>query len=186
MAEREHICPWWVGYLLVSPFRRLLQNPRKILAPYVKPNMVALDVGCGMGYFSLDMAKMVGPEGKVVCVDLQPRMIQGLVRRASKAGVLDRIDHRVCDKDGLGLEDLGEGIDFALAFAIVHEVPDAESFFRQIHGALRPGGTCMLTEPKGQGSEERFEETMGAARRAGLEVVGRPEVGRSRAALLKR
>jgi ubiquinone/menaquinone biosynthesis C-methylase UbiE len=148
--------------------------------------MVVLDLGCGMGYFSLDMAKMVGPEGRVVCVDLQRRMIQGLVRRASKAGVLDRIDHRVCDKDGLGLEDLGEGIDFALAFAIVHEVPDAEGFFRQVHGALRPGGTCLLAEPQGHVSEAQLEEQMGAAKRAGLEVVGRPVVRRSRAALLKR
>jgi ubiquinone/menaquinone biosynthesis C-methylase UbiE len=148
--------------------------------------MVVLDVGCGMGYFSLDMAKMVGPEGKVVCVDLQPKMIQGLVRRATRAGVLDRIDHRLCDKEGLGLEDLREGIDFCLAFSLVHEVPDVDGFFRQIHGVLRTGGTCLLTEPKGHVSEEKFVETMETAKRAGLEVVGRPVVGQSRAALLKR
>ena len=182
----EHVCPWWVGYILISPFRRFLQNPRKILDSYVEPGMVVLDVGCGMGYFSLDMAKMVGSEGRVVCVDLQPKMIQGLVRRASRAGVLDRIDHRVCDEDGLGLEDLREGVDFVLAFAIAHEVPDVESFFRQIHGALRPGGTCLLAEPKGHVSEAQLLETVEAAKKAGLEAVGRPVVGRSRAALLKR
>ena len=104
----EHVCPWWMGYVLISPLRRLLQNPRKILDSHVKPGMITLDVGCGMGYFSLAMAETVGPEGKVVCVDLQPKMIEALKRRASKAGVLDRIDHRVCDKNGLGLDDLGE------------------------------------------------------------------------------
>ena len=72
---KEHICPWWIGYILASPLRRLLQNPRKILDPHVKPGMIMLDVGCGMGYFSLAMAETVGPEGKVVCVDLQPKMI---------------------------------------------------------------------------------------------------------------
>lgn len=107
----EHVCPWWIGYILLSPLRRLSQNPLKILAPHVKPGMVALDVGCAMGFFSLDMAEMVGPEGKVVCVDLQPKMIKALVRRATKAGLKDRIDHRVCDKNGLGLEDLGEKVD---------------------------------------------------------------------------
>jgi len=182
----EHVCPWWMGYVLISPLRRLSQNPRKILDSHVKPGMITLDVGCGMGYFSLAMAEMVGPEGKVVCIDLQPKMIQALERRASKAGVLDRVDHRVCDKDGLGLDDLGEKIDFALAFAIVHEVPDAESFFKQVHAALRPGGTCLLAEPKGHVSEKRFEETIATAQRAGFEVVGRPEVFRSRTALLNR
>ena len=100
--------------------------------------------------------------------------------------MLDRIDHRVCEKSGLGLEDLGEKIDFALAFAIVHEVPDAESFFKQVHAALRPGGTCLLAEPKGHVSEKRFEETIATAQRADLELVGRPEVFRSRTALLNR
>ena len=182
----EHVCPWWMGYLLISPLRRLLQNPRKILDSHVRPGMITLDVGCGMGYFSLDMARTVGPEGKVVCVDLQPKMIEALRRRASKAGVLDRIDHRVCDKNGLGLDDLGGKIDFALVFAIVHEAPDAESFFKQVHAALRPGGTCLLAEPQGHVSEKRFEETIATAQRAGFEVIGRPEVYRSRTALLNR
>jgi len=182
----DHICPWWIGYILVSPLRRLSQNPRKILDPHVKPGMVALDVGCAMGFFSLDMARLVGPEGKVVCVDLQPKMINSLVRRATKAGLIDRIDHRVCDKNGLGIEDLGEKIDFALAFALVHELPDAEVFFQQIHAALRPGGTCLVAEPKGHVSEKQFEETLAVAKKTGLEPGERPEIGRSRAAMLHR
>jgi ubiquinone/menaquinone biosynthesis C-methylase UbiE len=182
----EHVCPWWIGYLLLSPLRRLYQNPRKILSPYIKPGTVALDVGCAMGFFSLDMAEMVGPEGKVVCVDLQPKMIKALVRRATKAGVIDRIDHRVCDKNGLGLEGLDGKIDFALAFALVHEVPDAEAFFEQIHAALRPRGTCLLAEPKGHVSEKRFEETLAAAKKTGLDLGERPDIRRSRAALLNR
>jgi len=180
----EHICPWWVGYILVSPLRRLLQNPRKILAPYIKPGTVALDVGCAMGFFSLNMAEMAGPEGKVVCVDMQPKMIEVLVRRATKAGVIDRIDHRVCDKNGLGLEDMEGKVDFALACAVVHEVPDAGVFFQQIHTALRPGGTCLVAEPKGHVSEKQFEETLAAAKKAGFDLGERPQFGRSHAALL--
>lgn len=182
----EYVCPWWIGYVLLNPLRRLSQNPRKILDPHVKPGTVALDVGCAMGFFSLDMAEMVGPEGKVVCVDLQPKMIKALVRRATKAGLNDRIDHRVCDKNGLGLEDLGEKVDFALAFALVHELPDAEVFFQQIHAALRPGGTCLVAEPKGHVSEKQFEETLVTAEKTGFELGERPKIGRSHAALLKR
>jgi ubiquinone/menaquinone biosynthesis C-methylase UbiE len=157
-----------------------------MLAPHIEPGSIALDVGCAMGFFSLDMARMVGADGKVVCVDLQPKMIKALVRRATKAGVIDRIDHRVCDKNGLGLEDLGEKVDFALAFALVHELPDAEVFFRQIRAALRPGGVCLVAEPKGHVSKKGFEETLAAAEKAGLKLGERPKIGRSHAALLKR
>jgi len=182
----EHVCPWWIGYWLLNPLRRLAQNPQKMLAPYIEPGSIALDVGCAMGFFSLDMARMVGAEGKVVCVDLQQKMIDSLVRRATKAGVIDRIDPRVCDRSGLGLEDLGGTVDFALAFALVHEVPDAEAFFEQIHAALRPGGTCLVAEPKGHVREKRFEETLAAAKKTGLELGERPEIRRSHAALLNR
>jgi ubiquinone/menaquinone biosynthesis C-methylase UbiE len=129
---------------------------------------------------------MVGPEGKVVCVDPQPKMIKTLVRRATKAGVIDRIDHRVCDKNSLGLEGLVGKVDFALAFAVVHEVPDAGVFFQQVYAALRPGGSCLVAEPKGHVSEEQIEKTIDSAKGAGLELVGRPEVGRSRSALFNR
>lgn len=182
----DHVCPWWVGYLLASPLRRLLQDPRKILGPHIKPGMVALDVGCAMGFFSLDMARMVGPEGRVVCVDVQQKMIDVLVRRATKAGVVDRIDHRVCGAKGLGLEDLDGSVDFALAMAVVHEVPDEEAFFQQIQAALRPGGKCLIAEPKGHVSKEAFEDTIAVARRAGLEPGERPEIRRSHAAVLSR
>ncbi len=182
----EHVCPWWIGYFLLNPLRRLGQNPKKVLAPYVKPGSIALDVGCAMGFFSLDMARMAGTEGRVVCVDLQQKMIDALVRRAGKAGLADRIDHRVCDRNGLGIEDLAGTVDFALAFAIVHEVPDAEAFFREIHAALRPGGKCLLAEPKGHVSKKRFGETVAAAERAGFEPGERPAIRRSHTAVLDR
>ena len=170
----------------MNPLRRFAQHPRKILGSHIQPGMVVLDVGCGMGYFSLDMARLAGSEGRVVCVDLQPKMIRGLVRRATKAGVIDRIDPRVCDRNGLGIEDLNGKVDFALAFALVHELPDAERFFRQIHAALRPAGICLLAEPKGHVPKTRFEATIAAAQRAGLEPGDRPEIGRSHAVLLNR
>jgi cyclopropane fatty-acyl-phospholipid synthase-like methyltransferase len=47
-----------------NPIRRLLHNPEKILGPYVKPGMTVMDVGCGMGFCSIAMAKMVGEDGK--------------------------------------------------------------------------------------------------------------------------
>jgi ubiquinone/menaquinone biosynthesis C-methylase UbiE len=181
-----NVCPWWVGYLLMSPLRRWAQNPKHILSPYVKPGMIALDVGCGMGFFSLDMARLVGSDGKAICVDLQSRMIQSLIRRAEKAGVLNRIVHRVCSEDSLGIEDFIGQIDFVLAFAVVHEVPDAFAFFHQIYKVLKSEGVFLCAEPRGHVSEKSFRETESTAQRAGFKTIDRPLIKRSRAVLLKR
>ncbi len=91
----KHVCPVWVGYFLASRLRKLLQNPTRIIGPYVRANMTVLDFGCAMGFFSLPMAEAVGPGGKVVCVDRQPEMLDVLKRRAARAGLLDRI-HVTC------------------------------------------------------------------------------------------
>ena len=120
----EDVCPFWVGYLLASPIRKLMQNPVKILTPYVKNNMTVLDIGSAMGFFSLPLTEMVGSNGKVICVDLQEKMLQRLKVRAQKKNLLERIETRLCNQDSLCLNGLNNKIDFALAFAMVHEVPD--------------------------------------------------------------
>lgn len=88
------VCPWWLGYLLVSPLRRWLHDPRVLLAPYVAPGMVVLEPGPGMGFFTLELARAVGSAGRVVAADVQPRMLQGLRRRAESAGLADCIELR--------------------------------------------------------------------------------------------
>jgi ubiquinone/menaquinone biosynthesis C-methylase UbiE len=164
----HRICPWYLGYLLASPVRRLLENPERMLRPYVRPGMTVLEPGSGMGFFSLPLARLVGPDGRVVCVDLQQRMIDGLRRRARKAGVLDRIETAVCNADDLGIGAWACRIDLALVIHVIHEVPDEGRFLRQIHAALRPGGTLVVIEPKGHVTPARFEETLALADAAGF------------------
>ena len=60
------VCPWWAGYILASPLRRLIQDPRSLLAPYVHPGMTVLEPGPGMGFFTLELARLVGPAGRVI------------------------------------------------------------------------------------------------------------------------
>ena len=184
MAER--VCPVWVGYLLASPVRKLFQNPRKMLRPYVNEGMTVVDIGCAMGFFSLPLAEMVGPNGKVICVDMQERMIRSLEKRARKAGLSGRIKTLMCYEDSLGLDDFKEKIDFALASAVVHEVPDTTGFFSEIHKAMKPTGRLLVAEPKGHVSEKDFETTVSVAKQNGFTVTDRPQIRRSRVVLLER
>jgi ubiquinone/menaquinone biosynthesis C-methylase UbiE len=104
MAER--VCPVWIGYLLASPLRRLGHNPERLLGTYIKPGQTILDIGPGLGFFSLPMARMAGPSGKVICVDMQAGMLDRLKRRAQKAALAGIIETRLCRADSLCIDDL--------------------------------------------------------------------------------
>jgi len=182
----KHVMPWWLGYVLISPLRRFRENPERLLGPYVSEGMSVLDVGPGMGFFTLPMARMVGPGGRVVAVDLQPRMLSALERRARKAGLSDRITTILCTPESLGLQEFQGAIDFALASAVVHEVPDPGHFFAQMREVLVPGGRLFLAEPPKRVSVDEFRATLERAVENGFVVLDRPRIrGRTdRSALL--
>jgi len=184
MAKK--VCPVWVGYILANPVRKLFQNPKKILGPYVEEDMIVLDIGCAMGFFSLPLGQMVGPNGKVICVDVQEKMIEVLKKRALKAGVYDRIEARICKQNSLCLNDFVEKIDFALAFAVVHELPDAFAFFSEIYKAIKSGARFLVAEPKYGVSEKDFKKTVSIAVQNDFKVIDRPKVGQTRVVLLRK
>jgi 2-polyprenyl-3-methyl-5-hydroxy-6-metoxy-1,4-benzoquinol methylase len=163
--------------------RKLGQNPSRILSPYVKQGDTVLDVGSAMGFFSLPMARLVGETGHVICIDLQEKMIRGLKRRAARNGLEKRIEMRVCTAKSLCIDDLTEKIDFALAFAVVHEVPDPARFLREIYSSLRKGGYFLLSEPTGHVTMEAFDLTLTATRDLGFSVVSSPVIRKSHSAL---
>ncbi len=182
----EHVCPPWVGYLLLSPLRRLLENPERMMGSYVKPGMTVLEPGPGMGYFTLPMARMVGPGGRVIAVDLQEKMLEAVHRRAAKAGLGGVVETRLAQAGNLGLEDLQGQADFAAAIHLVHEVPDALSFLKELGRTLKPEGRLLMIEPKFHVKVQEFEETMGVADKAGFRIDERGTNVSGRVALLKR
>jgi ubiquinone/menaquinone biosynthesis C-methylase UbiE len=185
-AHSHRVCPVWVGYLLANPLRTLLHNPQKILAPHVSSGMRVMDVGPAMGFFSLPLARLVGPSGRVICVDLQEKMLQALVRRARRVNLADRIETRQCDADSLHVADLASQIDFVLAFAVVHEVGNASRFFSEIQSVLKPHGRLLFAEPRGHISERAFQESLSMAEHNGLRKVDSLQITRSHAVLLGR
>lgn len=179
------VCPWWIGYLLASPVRKWIgQDPEKILSPYVREGMTVLEPGPGMGFFTIPLARMVGSSGRVIAVDVQPKMIESLKRRAAKANVLDRIDARVTSSETMGIADLEGKVDLTLAFAMVHELPDAGHFFAEVSRASKPNARVLLVEPSGHVPDRMFSAELAAAAATGLNVVERPAIRRSLAVLL--
>lgn len=181
-----HVCPVWAGYLQLNPLRRWLQNPDKILGPHIEPGMTVLDIGCAMGYFSLPLARMVGPQGKVICVDMQERMLRVLNKRARKASLSGRVQTHVCAQDTLGLDDLAGTADFALACAVAHEVSDPGRFFAEIHDTLKPTGRLLLAEPPAHVKKAAFDATVSIAGQQGFQVVEQMEMKRFRCVAMEK
>jgi len=182
----QRLCPWWIGYLLASPVRRIFNNPRKMLAGHVRPGMTVLEPGPGMGFFTIELARLVGSTGRVIAVDIQPEMLGALRRRATGAGVLERVEIRQAMPDSLGLGELAPTVDFTLAFAVVHELPSAATFFREVADVSKPGARILVVEPKGHVTAAKFNDELRAARDAGFALLDSGEERRNTALLEKR
>jgi SAM-dependent methyltransferase len=184
MAKYD-VCPWWKGYLLASPLRRLWQDPARLLGPYVRPGMIVLEPGPGMGFFTLELARRVGSSGRVVALDIQPEKIEALRRRAHRAGLLDRIDARVVAPQSLELDKLAAKVDFTFAFAVVHETPSALGFFAEVGRAMKDEAVFFYAEPEGHVSAAKFARAIAAANANGFtEIDGAPPIKGSMTALL--
>jgi SAM-dependent methyltransferase len=168
---------------LSSPVRRLLNNPARILRGLVHEGDTVVDLGCGPGFFAIPLASMVGDQGHVIAVDLQPEMLEQLRVVAEEAGLASRIVLHACDADSF---EVAGTVDFALAFHIAHEIPDRERFSREIAQMLKPGGLLLLVEPRVIVSRAGFHAALEAAEKAGLVTLTEPRVFFNRAALLQR
>lgn len=179
----DHVCPWWLAYTWDNRFRNLFQNPEKILGQYVHRGMTVLDVGCGMGFFSIGMARLVGEEGRVIAVDLQEKMIDIVRKRSELAEISERIDARITSGNNLCVE---EKVDFALTFWMVHEVHDKEKFIEEIYGTLKSPGTYLIVEPKIHTSRKQYDSILEMCNRAGFREIENPPVALSRATLFEK
>jgi ubiquinone/menaquinone biosynthesis C-methylase UbiE len=161
-----HTCPWWFTWTFDNPLRRLLHDPGKLLESYVVPGSRVADVGCGMGYFTVALAELVGPAGEVQAVDMQPQQLRVAEKRCRRAGVADRV--RFVEATAASLR-LGGPVDFVLAFWMVHEVADRGGFFRQLRAVTDPGARALVTEPMFHVSREEVEAELELAKAHGFD-----------------
>ena len=183
MTTKNRVCPWWVIWTFDNPLRKLIHNPREILSGLVDAGQTALDIGCGMGFFTIEMACEVGPNGQVIAADLQEKMLAGVRQRANQANVQDRIQYHLCQPGRIGL---AEKVDFALAFWMVHEVPEPVSLFREVFDLLKPNGKLLIVEPMIHVTQAAFQRTTEIAQSVGLRIQETRNVRISRAILLSK
>ncbi len=183
LLRGKHVCPWWLCFTFDNFLRPLFHDPVRMLKGYIREGDTVLDVGPGMGYFTIPMARMVGERGRVIAADVQHRMLAFMESRAKKAGLARRIEPRLVSQESLGING---PVDFALAFWMVHEVPNQGRFFGELKSLVRPGGLFLMVEPVMHVSGERYGETAKRAQAAGFALKAKPKIFMSRSDLFAR
>jgi len=169
--HHPHVCPWWLGWGLACPIRRWFNDPNAVLGDFVTEGERVLEIGPGPGFYTATLARRVGATGKVVCVDVQQRMLASLGRRMARLGLADRIEAHCCAHDDGWLEACRQSMDKAVLIYVLHEVPRPQQTLAQVYAALRPGGSLLLVEPKGHCSPGLFAAELSAARQLGFRDV---------------
>ena len=180
LLMEKHLCPLRLAYTFDNPLRKLFHKPEKIFKNYLNEGDTAIDIGCGMGYFSIGMAKIVGESGAVISVDIQQEMLDVLMKRAGKKSLAHIIHPHLSEPNNIGVDIKGN---FILAFWMIHETPDAKHLLKQISLLLKPGGKFLLVEPRIYVSVAMYEEVLQKAEELGLKLIERPQIKISRAAL---
>jgi len=180
-AGGGRVCPHKMAFMLDNWIRRFFQNPAKLLGEYIRAGDTVVDMGCGPGFFSIDMANMVGPAGQVIAADLQSGMLDRVKKKAARYGVADQMTYHRCRTDSIGLECAAN---FILAIYMVHETPDARRFFEEARSMLTASGKLLVVEPKMHVSQVTFDAMVADAARSGLKVADYPTGKGGRAVLL--
>jgi ubiquinone/menaquinone biosynthesis C-methylase UbiE len=178
--DNSHVCPWWLCFTFDNPLRKILHDPITILSPYVHKGDTAIDIGPGMGYFTIPLAELIGSKGSVIAIDIQQKMLSALMVRAQKKGVSDRIKTHLASPDSLGFN---KKADFILAFWMMHEVPNQKKFLSEIRNLMKPEGLFLLVEPVIHVSKKNYARAIETAKELGFVIKESPKIRMSKSVL---
>ncbi|WAI00347.1 class I SAM-dependent methyltransferase [Methanogenium organophilum] len=139
--------PAWIGGLLDSDYRRHIQPPSFVIERSgIRPSMQVLDLGCGSGAFTTDIARMVGPEGRVVAFDIQENMLRQLQRKLARQKHADIPPITIIRGDATALPFCDGTFDAVCMVTVLQEIPENHRALAEVFRVLRPGGVLGVTE----------------------------------------
>lgn len=181
--NKNRVCPVENAKGLDNFLRRIYQNPRKILNDYIRKGMTVIDFGCGPGFFTMEIARMLNNSGKVIAADLQDGMLDIVRNKITGSGFENIIELHKCGENNTGIK---EKADFVFAFYVVHEVPKQENYFNEIYYLLNAGGKFYIVEPFFHVSKSDFDAMINKLAEIGFEIIERPKIFFSRAVLMRK
>lgn len=136
--------PQFLANLIDNPLRRRIQPPDEMALRHgIQAGMTVLEVGPGNGRYTLATARRVGAAGKVVAVDIEPKMIERVRRRAQAEGVTN-VEAKVASVYDLPFE--GAYFDAIYMLSVIGEIPDLRRAIGEFQRVLGPGGTLAFSE----------------------------------------
>jgi ubiquinone/menaquinone biosynthesis C-methylase UbiE len=136
--------PEWMANAIDNPFRRKIQPPEETALRHgIKPGMRVLEVGPGNGTYTLGAAHQIGPEGELVTIDIEPKMIERVNQRITAEGITN-IDARVANVYELPFDD--KSYDLIYMIAVINEIPDISRALTEFHRVLKSTGTLVFSE----------------------------------------
>ena len=175
-------CPLSMAGILDSKFRKYLFNPNTILKPYINKNIIALDIGCGPGVFTIEIANLLEGTGKIIAVDMQEGMLEIIKNKIIGKSIEKDIILHKCTQDRINVN---ENVDFVLMFYMVHEVPSKENLFNEILPLINKNGLLMIVEPKFI-SKNNFNKMVDRIKENGFEEYKKLKIFFSRGIVLKK
>lgn len=133
----------WAGHF-DNPRRNAWQKPRHVVAIMdIEPGMTVVDIGAGTGYFLPHLSAAVGPEGRVLGLDIEPDMVRYMTERATRQG-LDNVEAREVSPADPGLAPAS--VDRVLVVNTWHHIADRAAYAAKLARALKPGGAVYIVD----------------------------------------
>jgi ubiquinone/menaquinone biosynthesis C-methylase UbiE len=135
-------CPYGQRFFVEAPHPLITRDRlRQILEP--ESGERVLEIGPGTGYYTLDLAEWVGPDGAVEIFDIQQGMLDHTMERVRERGISNV--HPTLG-DARSLPYANDSFDAAALTAVLGEVPDPDAALREINRVLKPGGRLIVGE----------------------------------------
>lgn len=136
--------PEWMANVIDNPFRRKIQPPQETAIRHgIKPGMRVLEIGPGNGTYSLAAAQLIGNQGQLVTIDIEPKMIERVLQKIEAEGI-SNIEARVADVYDLPFAD--QSFDLIYMITVINEIPNIPQALSEFHRVLKNTGNLVFSE----------------------------------------